>query len=181
MQDHDRILAQNPTTITITISSEEKMRQFGVALARILETQLHDAAQTTTQGVVFSLVGTLGAGKTRLVQAIAVALGVADDEIMSPTFVLLREYATVHCPIYHFDLYRLETADEFARLAPEEYFSDRALSFVEWGDKFPQLLPDDHICVEISIVDEQTRTLTFSTAAPRWENLVQSVEVSYSA
>src|SRR5579871_5394859 len=70
---------------------------------------------------VVALIGPLGAGKTRLVQAIAAAAGVKDQEVVSPTFVLIHEYRG-RVPIYHFDAYRLRDEDEFLQLGPQEYF-----------------------------------------------------------
>ena len=65
------------------------------------------------KGSVVSLLGTLGAGKTRLVQAVAQAYGVPKEEVGSPTFVLIKEYLGKTVSIYHFDAYRLNTLDEF--------------------------------------------------------------------
>src|SRR5881227_2441718 len=82
-------------------------------------------------GAVVALVGTLGAGKTHLVRAIAEGLGIADSRaVTSPTFVLIQEYAA-RLPIYHFDAYRLRTAAEFADLGVHEYLEGDGVCLVE--------------------------------------------------
>ena len=75
-------------------------------------------------GTTVALCGTLGAGKTRLVQAIAEAAGVDRRDVLSPTFVLIQEYHGRRS-IYHIDAYRLRDEDEFLALGPEEYFDGR--------------------------------------------------------
>ena len=110
-------------------------------------------ADSLPAGAVVSLVGPLGAGKTRLVQAIAAAIGVT-EEVTSPTFVLVNEYTSGRLPIYHFDAYRLKDEDEFLELGPEEYFTGQTpagpgLAFIEWGDLVKRCLPDTAISVRI--------------------------------
>ena len=91
------------------------------------------------------LIGTLGAGKTRLVQAVAAAVGVPRANVTSPTFVLVNEYTGGRLPIYHFDTYRLKDDDEFLNLGPDEYFDSNGLTFVEWADRVADLLPADRV------------------------------------
>lgn len=92
-------------------------------------------------GTVVALNGTLGAGKTRLVQAIAAVLGVPPETVTSPTFVLIQEYRGGKMPIFHFDAYRLRDEDEFLQLGPEEYFDADGVSFVEWAERVSVCLP----------------------------------------
>lgn len=105
------------------------------------------------------LIGTLGAGKTRLVQAVAKAVGIEPETVSSPTYVLIHEYAG-KVPIFHFDVYRLKSDDEFLELGPEEYFESPALCFIEWGDRIESLLPPEHFVIHIEILDETTRKMT---------------------
>src|SRR5262245_16376862 len=91
-------------------------------------------AEALPAGTTVALIGTLGAGKTRLVQAVAAALGIPRDKATSPTFVLVNEYRGRR-PVYHFDAYRLRDEDEFLALGAEEYFESEGITFVEWADR----------------------------------------------
>ena len=94
--------------------------------------------------LVIALTGPLGAGKTRLVQAVAVASGVDRREVVSPTFVLVHEYHGSR-PIYHLDAYRLRDDDEFLELGADEYFGPPNLVFIEWADRVRRCLPPERI------------------------------------
>lgn len=117
-------------------------------------------AHVARPGDILALVGTLGAGKTRLVQGIAVALGNAGESITSPTFVLVNEYTRGRLPIYHFDVYRLKDDDEFLELGAEEYFDSAGISLIEWGDRVEHLLPERASVVTINLEDDGSRQLT---------------------
>lgn len=84
-------------------------------------------------GDVVLLYGDLGAGKTAFTQGIGRGVGVART-INSPTFTLLKEYAG-RLPLYHFDLYRIENADELDTLGFEQYFEGEGVCVVEWADR----------------------------------------------
>lgn len=111
-------------------------------------------------GSVVSLVGNLGAGKTRLVQAFAQAWGAAEGFVTSPTFVLINEYHTPRGPIYHIDAYRLKDDDEFLNLGPEEYFASNGVTFIEWGNRVERCLPPDAIEIAIEIGEGDARVVT---------------------
>ena len=119
--------------------------RFGAALAAALPT-----------GTTIALSGTLGAGKTRLVQAIAAACGVPREEVVSPTFVLCQQYCGLRT-IYHLDAYRLHDEDEFRELGVEELFSSDAMVIVEWADRVAHALPDDYLQIEIEITGPTAR------------------------
>ncbi|GHT14755.1 tRNA (adenosine(37)-N6)-threonylcarbamoyltransferase complex ATPase subunit type 1 TsaE [Planctomycetales bacterium] len=112
-------------------------------------------------GSVVALIGTLGAGKTTLVQAVAQHLGIGSDTVSSPTFVLLHEYDG-DTPIYHFDAYRLENEAAFLQLGPDEYFEGDGITFVEWSDKFPSVLPESHLEIRIDVLGETQRRFTLT-------------------
>jgi tRNA threonylcarbamoyladenosine biosynthesis protein TsaE len=135
--------------LTLTLESERDTERLGAALADILQ-----------PGTVVGLVGTLGAGKTRLVQAVATALGVPAGAVTSPTFVLVNEYRGGHTPVYHFDTYRLKDEDEFLELGPEEYFESDGITFVEWADRVEHLLPEDWLEIVLEVTGETQRRVT---------------------
>ena len=86
--------------------------------------------------------GEVGAGKTTLVKGIAEALGAASEEdVTSPTFTLVHEYAGPKVRLYHLDLYRLETEEELAVLGLDEMIAEPdALILVEWGERFESVV-----------------------------------------
>ena len=107
-------------------------------------------------GTTVALCGTLGAGKTRLVQAIAEAAGVDRREVLSPTFVLIQEYHGRRA-VYHIDAYRLRDEDEFLALGPEEYFEGDGLVLVEWADRVDGCLPADRVEIRIEVTGPESR------------------------
>lgn len=125
-------------------------------------------------GDVVSLVGPLGAGKTSLAQGLAAGLAVA-DRVTSPTFNLVNEYAG-RCPVYHLDLYRLEGREDLADLGLEDYLAGDGVTVVEWGERFPGLLPDDHLEVIIGRgTDSGWRTIRFSPGGPRAAEIIEEL------
>ncbi|MEX2169396.1 MAG: tRNA (adenosine(37)-N6)-threonylcarbamoyltransferase complex ATPase subunit type 1 TsaE [Pirellulales bacterium] len=118
-----------------------------------------ELAAELQSGTVVALIGTLGAGKTCLVQAIAAALGVPRDVVTSPTFVLVNEYRQGRLPIFHFDAYRLKDIDEFLELGPEEYFDANGLTFIEWADRVAHALPKERLEIELSIEPGDARKI----------------------
>lgn len=132
-------------------------------------------------GSVVALVGTLGAGKTRLVQAVAAALGVPRDEITSPTFVLVNEYLGGRLPVYHFDTYRLRDEDEFLELGPEEYFAGVGITFVEWADRFERLLPASYLKIEIAPVGATEREFNISAISADYEPIIEKLRENHES
>jgi tRNA threonylcarbamoyladenosine biosynthesis protein TsaE len=115
-------------------------------------------------GTTVGLIGTLGAGKTRLVQAFAAACGVPREEATSPTFVLANEYRGRRA-IYHLDVYRLRDEDEFIELGPEEYFESDGVTFVEWADRVADCLPAERVEIRCEAVGETERRFTVAATA----------------
>ncbi len=133
------------------------------------------AAAALPPGTTIALMGTLGAGKTRLVQAVAAALGVPREAATSPTFVLVNEYPG-DMPVYHFDAYRLRDEDEFQELGPEEYFESGGLTFVEWADRVASCLPTDRIEIQCEAVGETERRFTLSATSARLESAIHAID-----
>ena len=105
---------------------------------------------------VVLLIGNLGAGKTTLAKGIISGLGAGSpEEVASPTFTLIHEYAGV----YHIDLYRLDTAAQVATLGMDEIFDRDAVVLIEWGEKFRELMPADRIEITLSADGEQNRKI----------------------
>jgi len=86
---------------------------------------------------VVVLEGTLGAGKTTLAQGLAAGLGVTDD-VTSPTFALVQEYEG-RLPLFHMDLYRLSSEEEFEQIGGWEYFQRNGVVLIEWADRLGTL------------------------------------------
>lgn len=118
-------------------------------------------AEHLPDGTTIALIGTLGAGKTRLVQAVAAACDIAPEAVVSPTFTLCHEYHGRRT-IYHFDAYRLKDDDEFLELGPDEYFDAPALTFVEWGDRVVDCLPRQRLEISIRVTGETSREFAIS-------------------
>jgi tRNA threonylcarbamoyladenosine biosynthesis protein TsaE len=132
-------------------NSDEETRALGGLVAPLLP----------ERGVVL-LIGDLGAGKTTLTKGIAEALGAAPaDEVSSPTFTLIHEYGDP-VRIYHVDLYRLDTSDEARRMGLEELLERPALTLIEWGERFPELMPENRLEIRIEHAGEDRRTITLS-------------------
>lgn len=117
-------------------------------------------------GDVILLVGDLGAGKTHFTQGFAAGLGV-EEVPTSPTFNIVCEYRSGRLPLYHFDLYRLEDADELEDI---DYFGiteGDGVSLVEWGDKFDEAAPDDCLVLDFHVEDDGTRVVDEEPRGPR--------------
>ena len=113
--------------------------------------------------LTIGLVGTLGAGKTSLVQAIAAAAEIDKADVTSPTFNLLQTHQG-SIRIHHLDAYRLADEDEFLELGVEELFEDeQAWTLIEWADRVRSAMPLDTIWINIRVdPDVETRSIQFS-------------------
>ena len=113
---------------------------------------------------VFAFYGDMGAGKTTFINALAHELGVEEDVANSPSFSIVNEYRsdTTAELIYHFDLYRLNSADEALDLGIEDYFDSGALCLLEWPERVEELLPDDTVRVKFYVNDDDSRMLQMS-------------------
>jgi tRNA threonylcarbamoyladenosine biosynthesis protein TsaE len=135
-------------------------------------------ADAVLPGTTIGLIGTLGAGKTRLVQAVAESLGVASTAVTSPTFVLVNEYTGGRVPVYHFDTYRLKDEDEFLELGPDEYFDSNGIVFVEWADRVAKLLPAERLEITLEETGLTSRRITVSATSPRMHDTVAGIQAA---
>jgi tRNA threonylcarbamoyladenosine biosynthesis protein TsaE len=118
------------------------------------------AGELPARGVVL-LIGNLGAGKTTLAKGIVSGLGAASpDDVSSPTFTLIHEYGGGR--VYHIDLYRLEEERETATLGLDELFERDALVLMEWGERFPRILPRERTEIRI-LAHEDEREFEVTT------------------
>lgn len=154
---------------TFVSTSEADTDRLGQALAEALE-----------PGTTVALIGTLGAGKTRLVQAIAAAQGVPRDEATSPTFVLVNEYRG-RMPMYHIDAYRLRDDDEFLELGPDEYFESDGLTFIEWADRVADCLPAERLEIRCEATGEFERQFMLRAYGSRLQQTIAAVTTALNA
>jgi tRNA threonylcarbamoyladenosine biosynthesis protein TsaE len=121
------------------------------------------AAELPAQGVVL-LIGQLGAGKTTLAKGMVKGLGAAPPEdVTSPTFTLIHEYSP---SVYHIDLYRLDTAAQVATLGLDEIFERHAVVLIEWGERFPELMPPSRVEIHLRATGESAREIEVQWSQP---------------
>lgn len=124
-------------------------------------------AATLPSRAVILLIGNLGAGKTTLAKGIVSGLsGAGPDDVSSPTFTLIHEYGTHEyggvgngARVYHIDLYRLDRAEEVSTLGLDEIFDRDAVVLIEWGERFPQLMPAERIEIRLTTLDGDRREI----------------------
>jgi tRNA threonylcarbamoyladenosine biosynthesis protein TsaE len=132
---------------TIHTRSEEETIALGETLALELPPK-----------IVVLLIGNLGAGKTTIAKGIVKGLGAAHpDEVSSPTFTLIHEYGP---GVYHVDLYRLDRAEQVASIGLDEIFDRASVVLVEWGERFPELMPEERVEIRLRTVGENEREIT---------------------
>ena len=119
----------------------------GAALARVLPA-----------GSVVAYRGGLGAGKTAFTRGLARGLGVTDS-VTSPTYTIVNEYLSGRCPLFHFDMYRLKTADDLFDIGWDDYLERGGVCAVEWSENVDEAM-EDAVYVTIERLDEETRRIT---------------------
>ena len=129
-------------------ASEEETIALGERLAREF-----------APGTTVLLIGNLGAGKTTLAKGIVRGLrAAAPEEVSSPTFTLIHEYGGGPV-VYHVDLYRLDDAAGVATLGLDELFDKRAVVLIEWGERFPELMPKRRVEIRLSAGEGDQREI----------------------
>ncbi len=151
----------------LTLSSLHDTDALGAAMNKHLPSQ-----------AVIALVGTLGAGKTRLVQSVAVAAGCDAASVTSPTFTLIQPYRLPRLTIYHIDTYRVGDLDEFLELGIEEILDEpSAWVFVEWAERMPEVFSNDTLWLRLDIQSDDAREITMLGDAGRWTSTVKQIIV----
>ena len=137
----------------------------------------HALAGVLPPGTTVALCGTLGAGKTRLVQAIAEGLGVDRRDVVSPTFVLIQEYQPGESGVHatHIDAYRLRDDDEFQQLGPDEYFESDGLVLIEWADRVEGSLPRDYVEIRIEVTGVDSRRFEVRSIGRQYEEVLRQL------
>ena len=128
-------------------NSPAETRALGRQLAAVLQ-----------PGDVLLLWGDLGAGKSEFARGVAEGLGVTST-VTSPSFTILNVYDEGEIPLYHFDWYRLESAEELYELGMDEYLGGDGIALVEWPARCPDAVPEDCLRIRITAEGENTRRI----------------------
>jgi len=151
--------------ITYHSNSDHKTINVGRKLGELLR-----------EGDVIALIGRLGSGKTWFTKGLALGIKVSGNTIVtSPSFSLLNTYEG-RCPLFHIDAYRLERLSDFLSAGLDEYFYKDGIVAMEWADRWPEILPDRTVRVELAIVDHSSRKITLSGHHRRAVEVLEIVE-----
>ena len=134
------------------------MQSFVSMSERETEAFAESFAKTLKAGSVVAFEGDLGAGKTAFVRGLARGLG-CTDSVSSPTFAIVNEYDGA-LPLFHFDMYRIETLGELYSIGFFEYLERGGVLAIEWSENIYSALPDDSTFVVIEKIDETSRRIT---------------------
>jgi tRNA threonylcarbamoyladenosine biosynthesis protein TsaE len=155
--------------ITVLSASAAETRQVGAGIASAL-----------CPGDVVLLIGSLGAGKTTLVQGLVAALG-GDEEVTSPTFTLAHEYKTTP-PVTHVDLWRLEHLQEVVELALDEELEDGSAVVFEWGEAAVALYGSDALVVRLGFGEgEGRREISLEAQGESWQRRTAQLSTALAA
>ena len=146
----------------VTKNSEETVN-FGKKISRLFK-----------KGDVVALFGNLGSGKTTLVKGIAKGLGIKQNIINSPSFVLLKEYKG-KLPLYHFDFYRINKAQESYSLGLEEYLFGQGICVIEWADRIKRFLPKEYLKIELKFKNIDQRSIRLAGFGRHFRDLIKKI------
>lgn len=150
---------------SITTNSANETLEIGKKMAPYLN-----------KGDVIVLLGDLGAGKTLFVSGLLDFYN-KKEEASSPTFTIVNEYDLKDdLKLFHFDVYRLESSDEFLAIGGDEFF-EKGICIIEWGDKISDVIPKDALIIKIEkdLDDINKRTLYFNSYSNKYDNLIKEV------
>jgi tRNA threonylcarbamoyl adenosine modification protein YjeE len=157
-----QLTMNQPITIELpTLAATEKLAQ--------------QVAQHIVPPLTIALQGTLGTGKTQWVRFLMGALGVAPEQVTSPTYVLQHTYAGPW-PIHHFDFYRLDSSAQVWDLGIDELYEQGCLILIEWADKFPECLPEDALTLKLTEAQAGGRSAHLTASGPCSEQLLQRLQ-----
>ena len=153
--------------VLFEIASENAGQTFAIGFA---------VGEKAGAGDIFALSGELGAGKTCFTGGLARGVGVGDHyTITSPTFTLVNEYPG-RCPLYHLDVYRLNSVRDLDDLGYDEYLSGKGVIVIEWAEKIAKALPPDSVLIHFIYVDENKRIIRISGPQKRIRDLVKDIQ-----
>ena len=109
-------------------------------------------------GTVIAYLGDLGAGKTAFTRGLARGLG-CTDMVTSPTYTIVNEYLSGRMPLFHFDMYRLRSADDLFDIGWDDYLERGGVCAVEWSENVRQAM-EDAITVRLEKLSEDSRKIT---------------------
>lgn len=129
-------------------------------------------ASKLTNGDIIILSGDLGSGKTKFTEGFLTYFGL-ENEISSPTFTIVNEYTKNNINIYHFDVYRLSSSDEFYAIGGEQYF-ENGICIIEWGEQIKDILPKDylHITFSRNLENPSKRILDLEPHGEKYEKIL---------
>ena len=128
-------------------------------------------------GDVIALWGELGTGKTVLARGVAIGLGIDEDTVTSPTFIILHEHFGGRLPLYHLDLYRLSQS-QLGSTGWEDALDSGGVTVIEWPDRAAAQLPEDRVDVLLEHIADTKRRIVLSGTGPRAARLVEEVRAS---
>ena len=137
-----------------TTAGEEQTEALGVRLGQLIQ-----------PGAVIAYTGDLGAGKTAFTRGLARGLGIP-DRVTSPTFTIVNEYEGGRLPLFHFDMYRLGSADELFDIGWEDYLRRGGVCAVEWSENVEEALEEDAVRVDIRRGDRENERIISMENAP---------------
>ena len=145
--------------------SKEETQKFGAFIANLF-----------SRGDVILLKGDLGAGKTTLTGGVAKALNIEED-VISPTFNIMKCYFKGKIPLYHIDAYRLEGQN--IELGLEEYIEGDGICFIEWPQYIEPLLPDETLSISLTNQGDNNRMITLEGNTPHFEEIINAVKGAF--
>lgn len=126
-------------------------------------------------GIFVNLYGEIGAGKTAFVKLVAEALGVK-EKVTSPSFVILNEYHSAELPVYHFDLYRLENEGVKTIIDELREYTKNCITFVEWAEFSQDEIPFEHLKINVTYGNNETRIYEFMPFGEQTKNLIEGLK-----
>lgn len=125
-------------------------------------------------GDVLALSGSLGSGKTTFVKGVALGLGAQDEHVVkSPTYVLIHHYHARY-PIYHLDLFRLETCEEVENLGWDDILAGDGIVLIEWATKMEGYLPKNYLEIHFRVTGDTEREIVYRAFGRRYEEVISS-------